>query len=88
MNPHALIQSYVKNTYYVSTIRRISSVVVSSPPQYFETIVWTLKDGKMDKIKEQYDSGNNEVYAFRQHAEVCENLICLLPDVPDIEETA
>ena len=72
-----LIQSYVLNKYFVSTIHRESSVWEYDNDWYYETIVWewddeTRKRGKM--ISQDY-SGAVEIDALEEHFTICKKLM-------------
>jgi len=72
-----LIQSYLKEQYFVSTIYRQSSAVYL-PIWYYETIVWrwdkktTRHRGELLTI---HDSGTEETYAIDNHALICVKLL-------------
>lgn len=72
----SLIQSYVQNRYFVSTIYRESSICMIPAPWYYETIVWTWdrETRKRGAMLDQYDSGSSPKYAIRHHAQICEGL--------------
>lgn len=72
MSKHTLIQSYVKDRYFVSTILRGSSVL-GDDPCYFETIVWEwdFKTKKRGELVEQESCGKCESAAILGHAELC-----------------
>ena len=68
-----LIQSYVKDKFFVSTIYRESSACVPSPPWYFETMVWAWdkETRQRGELLEQYESGYTEVAALASHFCIC-----------------
>lgn len=76
MNEYNLLSTNVKGRYNVSTGFRRSSAAVSSPPWYFETIIWRLDtDRKRAEMVSMEDSGRYEDVASRRHAAICINLI-------------
>lgn len=77
MKNHKLIQSYVRDTWFVSTIWRQSSAPIVSAPWYYETIVWEWDPETRERgnIISSHDGGSDYVMAARHHARVCEDLI-------------
>lgn len=77
MNPdEKLIQSYVADRYFVSTILRDSSAMVNDPPRYYETMAWewdatTCERG--DMVIMQAD--NYERAAVNRHTGICRSLL-------------
>jgi hypothetical protein len=71
------ISSYVLEKWNVSTIHRESSVMISSPPWYYETIVWEWdkEARRRGKMLYQFDHGNSPECASRKHAECCGQLV-------------
>lgn len=74
---HKLIQSFVADTYMVSTAYRRSSASIIPELWYYETIVWEYnsKTKQRGKILEIHDSGINAKMAFRNHMTICETLL-------------
>jgi len=72
-----LIQSYVKDRWFVSTIHRQSSAALNPDGWYYETMVWNwnaeTKEREPNFIA-QYDSGLTEEFAIQHHAKVCASL--------------
>ena len=72
-----LIQSYVKEKYFVSTAYRSSSAMVLPEMWYFETMVWDWNSETKQRgdwiIQE--DSGTFESEAMDNHAKICRDLI-------------
>lgn len=70
-----LIQSYVKEQFFVSTIHRKSSTI--PPMWYYETMVWKWHKGKRERgnLLSQHDSGMSESSAFDDHMLICHNLL-------------
>jgi len=70
-----LIQSYIKDKYFVSTIYRESSTMPSM--WYYETMAWewncTTKN-RGDLIWQE-DSGGSETTALKNHFIVCKKII-------------
>jgi len=74
---HKLIQSYVQDKYFISTIYRQSSIAMYNPPWYYETMGWewdkeTKESGKMLL---QNDSGHEPEYAIREHCAICVKIV-------------
>ena len=69
---HTLIQSYVCEEYFVSTIYRRSSAELG-PKWYYETIVWKWnKDTRTrGKMLEMHDSGLSPMTAIDHHYDIC-----------------
>ena len=74
---HSLIQSYVMRKFFVSTAYRQSSAAVSSPPWYYETIIWDWDDRKSSRgeMKAVMDSGRTPKVALKSHFGICFNLV-------------
>ncbi len=72
---NTLIQSYVADRWFVSTILRASSAMEGGP--YFETIVWDWDSETKDrgKLLEIEDSGMSPEHASASHANICQSLI-------------
>lgn len=74
MNPgEVLIQSYVLEKFFVSTIYRDSSAAIDPHP-YFETMVWPWNKEKRqreDHFVGQHDSGYYAKQAMTKHHEIC-----------------
>jgi len=72
------LQSYVytkKGNYFVSTIYRMSSAMMSPSPWYYETLGWTLKDkDEKDRLFIQ-EASNFPEGAIKNHYEQCQKLI-------------
>ncbi len=69
-----LIQSYVKDRWFISTIYRQSSAALNPDGWYYETMVWdwdAQTKTRGEHFIAQYDSGLSETYAMRHHADVC-----------------
>jgi hypothetical protein len=69
-----LIQSYVRDKYFVSTNHINSEDRYVS---YYETIVWIWdnKTKKRGKLIDQQDSGVSETYAMFNHTATCKKLV-------------
>lgn len=77
-----LIQSYVCEKYFVSTILRLSSAALG-PEKYYETMVWAWdkeKRKRKKEILEQYDSGTHVGDAIEHHLTICQRLALEAPD--------
>lgn len=88
-NPMAeqrLIQSYVRDRFFVSTILRRSSAV-NGPTEYYETMVWSWDAQTKERgaLIEQSDSGWAPKLALIDHASVCERYAEMAPE-PSLEE--
>ena len=70
-----LIQSYLEEQYFVSTIHRKSST--SPPLRYYETMVWEWdkETRKRGKLLAQHDSGVGKHSAIDDHALICIELL-------------
>ncbi len=70
---NTLIQSYVNNRYFVSTIRRECSAVAAAGMMYYETMVWKwdAKTKKRGRIVRQYESHDSIRFALQMHAKTC-----------------
>jgi len=78
-----LIQSYVREKYFVSTIWRDSSDPQPGAQKFYETMVWewdkeTRK--RLPKILEQHDSGMFPDLAIEHHAKICVRLAVESPN--------
>jgi len=71
--PKKLIQSYVLEKFFVSTVYRQCSAVVESPSWYYETIVfaWDKETKKTEGIIEMLDSGSEPGDALISHNNTC-----------------
>ena len=67
---HNIASTNVLGRWNVSTAWRQSSAMVSPPPWYAETLVWTLKDGKRDDLI--HTTGGS--YSLQQHFEIVAKL--------------
>jgi hypothetical protein len=75
-----LIQSYVEEKYFISTIYRQSSAITESPMWYYETMVWEWdKDSRQRKseILQQIDSGSEKSQALKSHLEICSTFLSI-----------
>ena len=70
-----LIQSYVEEKWFVSTIHRESSTI--PPMWYYETIVWewNAKTRKREEMIYQGDSGSSKNIALENHLTICDKLL-------------
>lgn len=70
---HKLIQSYVKDKFFISTAYRRCSAVSAFELWYYETIVWEWNSKTRDvgKMLETEDSGESEFGALDNHYEIC-----------------
>jgi len=73
-----LLQSYLFTNYgnfFISTIYRISSVMIDPSPWYYETFAWRLDKNKhrTDWVADNSGAGT-PTGAFEQHFEVCRQL--------------
>lgn len=72
-----LIQSFVNNEFFVSTIYRQSSACIESPPWYFETLVWEWKADLRERGKIVHSAASSyRESALKDHAEICRKLAC------------
>ena len=79
-----LIQSYVRDRYFVSTILRESSAM-GDPTKYFETLTWEVDErGKRGKLINQEDSSTSPYVAFDRHLKTCV-LLAEKHDPPSLE---
>ena len=71
--PEKLIQSYVLEKFFVSTAYRQSSVMIESPPWYYETIVfeWDKETKKAGRMLDSFDSGSEPGDALVNHNNTC-----------------
>jgi ATP phosphoribosyltransferase regulatory subunit HisZ len=79
-----LIQSYVKDKWFVSTMYRQTSAAFASELWYYETMVWNWNAETREREPNfiaQYDSGLTEKAAMEHHMRVC----ALLPVTPNDE---
>jgi hypothetical protein len=75
INECKLIQSYVRDRYFVSTVLRESSSI-EAPSKYFETFAWEWNSDTKE-LGEQVASEDASSWvdtAFKRHLEVCERL--------------
>ena len=72
---HKLIQSYVRDSYFVSTVLRRSSCEYET--LYFETLVsrWDKITRKTGEILDMHDSGVIAEVALANHFKICSRLI-------------
>ena len=72
---HVLIQSYVKERYFISTIRRDSSCA-EFPYPYYETMAWHWDKAtrKTGELIDQLDGVNAEDSAIAAHIAFCTEL--------------
>ena len=74
---HKLVQTYVADRWFVSTIYRQSSACMNNPPWYYETIIWeydpeTRKRGRMYQTS---GSHYGAVVAMKAHAAICVTMV-------------
>jgi hypothetical protein len=71
---HKLIQSYVRDKFFISTIYRQCSAPAAPDIWYYETIIWEwdAKTKERGKMLEQQDSGSFSGKAFLNHIDLCE----------------
>jgi len=70
----ALIQSYVDGRWFVSTIYRMSSVMLNPPANwYYETIVWgwDSETKQRTEILDIHNSGSFSEKAMKSHIGIC-----------------
>lgn len=74
MKQHKLIQSYVREKWFVSTAFRKSSI--DEITWYYETILWEWdKETKQrGELLQTFDSGIFPGTALREHAKICSEL--------------
>lgn len=79
-----LIQSYIKDRYFVSTIHRRSSAMELRGSWYYETIVWEwdVKTRERGKMLDQHDSGVGESFAIGNHCGICKEYALLAQSAP------
>lgn len=73
-----LIQYYVQDKYFVSTIHRQSSALLAQGEiWYYETLVWKWNSETKDRgaLLDSYDSGWTIALALANHARVCKELV-------------
>lgn len=71
MDDQKIIQSYVLNKWFVSTIERDSSVECSGPlPRFYETFVWRWDPESRQRREKIY-----EAEGYRVHNKICLALI-------------
>lgn len=72
---YALIQTYLLNKYFISTIYRQCSAV-NYDGWYFETIVWAWDGIKRERgeMLDMEDSGISEAVAITNHLKIIEKL--------------
>ena len=84
-----LIQSYVKDQWFVSTIYRQSSAALNPDGWYYETMVWNWNAETKEREPQyiaQYDSGLSEQFAVAHHARICAALPeRLYDDEPEVQ---
>ena len=71
--PEKLIQSYVLEEFFVSTVYRQCSAMIESPPWYYETIVfeWDKETKKAGRMLDIFDSGSEPGDALVNHSNMC-----------------
>lgn len=85
MNSIKIAQSYIYSQWFVSTIERDSSAMVSPPLRFYETIVWEWNPATKENGKMLYIGEGGESY----HSEVCRTLIINgLDGLKSLEEEA
>lgn len=77
MNDATLIQSYVRERFFVSTINRASSAMVMPPLRFHETIVWhwNPEDRGRGEMISVHNTDFGERSAFEQHMRICQHLM-------------
>ena len=65
-----IIQSYVKDKWFVSTIYRQSSVAMSDPPWFYETIVW-----EWDAATRNRGALIHSTSGLQAHFDICRKLL-------------
>lgn len=72
-----LIQSYIQDKYFVSTIYRQSSAVLAGEIWYYETLVWEWDSETKDRgvLLDSADSGHSMDAALESHASICKGLV-------------
>jgi len=75
--PHKLIQSYLQEGYFISTVYLQSSAPINTPSWYYETIVWEWdKDTReRGKIIEMEDSTSYPDTALKSHFNIAQKLL-------------
>ena len=76
-----LIQSYVLEKFFVSTIWRESSAMAIPALWYYETIVfeWNRETKECGSIINQEDSGSNKNTAIQNHNNICREIVANSP---------
>jgi hypothetical protein len=71
-----LIQSYIAEAFFVSTIYRASSAAMIPTPWYFETMVWAwdAETRLAGDLISQHDSGIFATDALSNHCQICNSL--------------
>ena len=71
---HKLIQSYVLDSFFVSTIYRRAST--PQPMWFYECFVWEWDQERRTrgKLLEEHDLGSHRDEAIKQHADICGRL--------------
>lgn len=73
-----LIQSYVQDKYFVSTVHRQSSALLAQGDVwYYETLVWEWNSETKERGAwlESYNSGWSKSGALTSHARICKELV-------------
>lgn len=72
-----LIQSYVADRYFVSTIERNSSAMLETEMSYFETIIWEWDSDtrNIGKMLNCLNSGIGMTQAIKSHAAIVISLV-------------
>ena len=73
-----LVQSYIEEKYFVSTMYRRSSAMTETPIWYYETMVWEWDKEtrqRKPKILDQVDSGGVKDWALKSHFDICRALL-------------
>ena len=74
--PEKLMQSYVLEKFFVSTVYRLQCSAMIER-WYYETIVfeWDKETRKTGPIIDTHDSGSNPEWAAKSHNKMCEKII-------------
>lgn len=80
-----LIQSYVQERYFVSTVYRPTSCDNDPSRYYYETMVWEwdARTKERGALVDSHDSGWYRKGALISHADICERLTEALSDPED-----
>jgi len=73
---YILIQSFILEKYYISTIYRKCSAIIEDI-WYYETIIWEwdAEKKKRGEMLEMHDSGLSSNIALKNHFQICEKLL-------------